>query len=167
MEIMTAIQFNNRVIGIQPKLLRYALTLTFNEDDARDLLQDSILRALKFKEKFAENTNFNAWMHVIMRNTFINDYRRKSRTSQKDTSMDEVPYLANFHYSRETPEMHLSEKNIRQTIELLDNDLKTPFNMYVYGFKYKEIAEKLNIPIGTVKSRISFARKQLQQMIAN
>ncbi|MFT3740492.1 MAG: sigma-70 family RNA polymerase sigma factor [Breznakibacter sp.] len=164
---MTAIQFNNRVIGIQPKLLRYALTLTYNEEDARDLLQDSILRALKFKDKFTDNTNFNAWMHVIMRNTFINDYRKKSRTSKKDTSMDEVPYLSNFHSTKETPEMHISEKNLRQTIELLDEDLKTPFNMYVYGYKYKEIAEKLDIPIGTVKSRISFARKRLQNMIAN
>jgi RNA polymerase sigma-70 factor (ECF subfamily) len=164
---MTAVQFNSRVISIQPKLLRYALTLTYNEDDARDLLQDSILRALNFKDKFIENTNFNAWMHVIVRNTFINDYRKKARTSRKDTSMDEVPFLSNFHATRETPEMYLSEANIRKTIELLDEDLKTPFNMYVFGYKYKEIAEKLNIPIGTVKSRISFARKKLQTILSN
>ena len=164
---MTAIQFNNRVIGIQEKLLHYAKTLTYNEEDAKDLLQDSILRALNFRHKFVENTNFNAWMHVIMRNTFINDYRKKSRTSKKDTSMDEVTYLSNMHFTRETPEMHMSLKNIKRTIEYLDTDLKTPFQMHVFGYKYKEIAEKLNLPIGTVKSRISFARKKLQKMIMN
>jgi RNA polymerase sigma-70 factor (ECF subfamily) len=164
---MTAVQFNSRVVNIQPKLLRYAMTLTFNEDDAHDLLQDSLLRALNFKDKFAENTNFNAWMYVIVRNTFINEYRKKARTTRKDTSMDEVPYLSNFHSTRETPDMYLSESNIRNTIGKLDDDLKAPFEMFLYGYKYKEIAEKLGIPIGTVKSRISFARKKLQSILAN
>lgn len=164
---MTAVQFNNRVIGIQDKLLHYAKTLTYNEEDAKDLLQDSVVRALNFRHKFVENTNFNAWMHVIMRNTFINDYRKKSRTSKKDTSMDEVPFLSNFHFTRETPEMSINLDNINQTIERLDTDLKTPFQMHVFGYKYKEIADKLELPIGTVKSRISFARKKLQQMIMN
>ncbi|MBN2165537.1 MAG: RNA polymerase sigma factor [Marinilabiliaceae bacterium] len=164
---MTAVQFNNRVTDIQEKLFHYAKTLTYNEEEARDLLQDSLLRALNFKHKFVENTNFNAWMHVIMRNTFINDYRKKSRTSKNDTSMDEVVYLSNYHYTRETPEMHLSLVHINKTIEQLEHDLKTPFQMHVFGYKYKEIAEKLNLPIGTVKSRISFARKKLQNMIMN
>ncbi|MBN2742711.1 MAG: sigma-70 family RNA polymerase sigma factor [Marinilabiliaceae bacterium] len=164
---MTAVQFNSRVIDIQPKLMRYAMTLTYNLDDAKDLLQDSIIRALNFRDKFAENTNFNAWMHVIMRNTFINDYRRKARTSKKDTSMDEVPYLSNFHYTRETPEMFMNEGTLRDTIQRLEKELRVPFEMHVYGYKYKEIAEKLDLPIGTVKSRISFARKKLQSMIAN
>lgn len=164
---MTAIQFNERLIGMQPKLMHYAKTLTYNEEDARDLLQDSIMRALNFRHKFVENTNFNAWMHVIMRNTFINDYRRRSRTSKKDTSMDEIPYLSNFHSTMETPEMHLSIDNLKKIIERLEDELKIPFQMHVFGFKYKEIAEKLGLPIGTVKSRISFARKKLQQAMMN
>jgi RNA polymerase sigma-70 factor, ECF subfamily len=164
---MTAVQFTNRVISIQDKLMHYAMSLTYNQEDAQDLLQDSLLRALNFRDKFVENTNFNAWMHVIMKNTFINEYRKKARTIKKNTSMDEVTYLANYHNTRETPEMFMSLNNINKTIEYLDDDLKTPFKMHVFGFKYKEIAEKLNLPIGTVKSRISFARKRLQQMIMN
>ncbi len=164
---MTAVQFNTRVIDIQSKLYRYAMTLTYNEDDAKDLLQDSLIRALNFREKFEENTNFNAWMHVIMRNTFINDYRKKARTSKKNTSMDEVPYLSNFHYTSETPEMYMNEGTLRETVKTLEKELRVPFEMHVYGFKYKEIADQLNLPIGTVKSRISFARKRLQSMIAN
>ncbi len=163
---MTAIQFTNRVTGIQPRLMSYALSLTYNEEDARDLLQDSLLRALNFKDKFMENTNFNAWMHVIMRNVFINSYRKKRRTTHNDISMDQSAYLSNYHFTRETPEMHMSADNLKRRISNLEPDLKHPFQMHIIGYKYKEIAEKLQVPIGTVKSRISFARKKLQQEIS-
>ena len=81
--------------------------------------------------------------------------------------MDEVPYLSNFHFTRETPEMFVNERTLRATIQLLEKELRVPFEMHVFGYKYKEIAEKLVLPIGTVKSRISFARKKLQNLIAN
>jgi RNA polymerase sigma-70 factor (ECF subfamily) len=163
---MTAIQFNNRVISMQDKLMNYAKSLTYNEEDARDLLQDSILRALTFRAKFADNTNFNAWMHVIMRNIFINDYRKKTKTVKKDVSMDEVPFLASFHHTWETPEMHHAASDIRKNIDKLDADLKVPFEMHMEGYKYKEIADKLHLPIGTVKSRIFFSRKKLQKAVS-
>ena len=79
---MTVEQFNHKLLGLQQKMYSYALSLTTNEEDAHDLVQETNIRALSSREKFIMNTNFSAWMHTIMRNSFINNYRRKYKMRQ-------------------------------------------------------------------------------------
>jgi RNA polymerase sigma-70 factor (ECF subfamily) len=78
---MTAIEFDYQVTGLQENLKNFAQSLTLNSDDAKDLLQDTILKAFRYKEKYAEHTNLKAWMFTIMKNTFINNYRKKKRAN--------------------------------------------------------------------------------------
>ncbi len=164
---MTAEQFNHRLLGLQHKMFNYALSLTTNEEDANDLVQETNFRALSSKDKFMMNTNFSAWVHTIMRNSFINNYRRKYKMVQTPMLVDEINYLANIHSTFDTPEAYHSAGEINSFMTSLHSDFKTPLRMHMEGFKYKEIADKLEMPIGTVKSRIFFGRKKLQKMIGN
>ncbi|MCU4175780.1 sigma-70 family RNA polymerase sigma factor [Carboxylicivirga sp. N1Y90] len=162
---MTAEQFNHRLLGLQQRMFSYALTLTTNEEDANDLLQETNFRALSSREKFVMNTNFSAWMHTIMRNSFINNYRRRYKMRQAPMLVDEVNYLSNKYYTNDTPDILHYTNEISNHMSNLDGDFKRPLTMHMEGYKYKEIADKLEMPIGTVKSRIFFGRKKLQKMI--
>lgn len=163
---MTTIQFNNRLLGLQDKLLYFALSLTSNDEDARDLLQETILKALTYRNQFTANTNFKAWVFTIMKNTFINNYRRNQKTRNTFDGTDDafkVAYRQN--YASETPEMVQSVVEMNRYIDQLEDEFRIPFKMHTDGYKYKEIAEHLELPIGTVKSRIFFTRKKLQEML--
>lgn len=163
---MTSIQFNNRLLGLQDKLLYFALSLTANDDDAHDLLQETILKALTYRNQFVANTNFKAWVFTIMKNTFINNYRRNQKTRNTfDGSDDAFKHAFKKNYASETPEMVHSVTEMNQYIEQLGDEFRIPFRMHTDGYKYKEIAEELDLPIGTVKSRIFFTRKKLQEML--
>ena len=163
---MTTLQFNNSLLGLQDKLHYFALSLTSNNDDAQDLLQETTLKALTYKSQFVNNTNFKAWVFTIMKNTFINNYRRDQKSRHTfDCTEDALRVASKKNYESETPDMVHSVKELSLTIERLDEDFKIPFKMHTEGFKYKEIAEKLDLPIGTVKSRIFFTRKKLQEML--
>ena len=165
--IMTAIQFNNRLLSIQDRLLFFAYSLTSNDDDARDLLQETLLKALMYKNQFADNTNFKAWVFTIMKNTFINSYRRNQKSRNAfDANEDALNFAQNKIKASETPDSHLSVREMEQSIEQLEDEFKVPFKMHTEGFKYKEIAEELDLPLGTVKSRIFFTRKKLQEVLA-
>ncbi len=163
---MTAEQFNYKLVGVQQKMLNYALSLTSDSNDAQDLLQETNFRALSSKDKFAMDTNFSAWMYTIMRNSFINTYRRKYKMKQSPMLVDEIGYLSNKYYTEETPEVFRTTNEIHLFMGKLDQDFKVPLNMHMEGYKYKEIAEQLDMPIGTVKSRIFFGRKKLAKMIS-
>lgn len=163
---MTAIQFDTKLLSLQDRLLYFALSLTSNHDDAKDLLQETILKALTYRGQFIENTNFKAWVFTIMKNTFINNYRRDQKVRNTfDSKEDSLDFAAKKNYASETPESAHAVMEMTQTIERLDDDFRVPFKMHTEGFKYKEIAEELNLPIGTVKSRIFFTRKKLQDML--
>lgn len=163
---MTALQFNNSLLGLQNKLHYFALSLTSNDSDAKDLLQETVLKALTYRSQFVNNTNFKAWVFTIMKNTFINNYRRDQKSRNTFDGTDDALRLANKkNYESETPEVVHSVLELNNVIERLDDDFKVPFRMHTEGFKYKEIAEKLDLPIGTVKSRIFFTRKKLQVML--
>jgi len=159
---MTTIQFNNALLGLTDRLHYYALSLTTDSERADDLLQETFLKALTYRDKFRPDTNFKAWMYTIMKNTFINDYRRNVKTKKKfeGTSND-------FHlmFSKDkvypAPDSFYSTKEINKNIDSLDKEYKVPFTMFLEGYKYKEIANKLELPLGTVKSRIFFTRKKL------
>lgn len=159
---MSSLEFNSEILRLKKPLRYFALNLTSNDEDAQDLVQETFLKAIVNRHRFAEKTNLKAWLYTIMKNIFINNYRRnvKSNTiidSTKDLYFINIPQQVNGL----GPETRYSEKEIWAKIALLDDDYKVPFTMYFDGYKYKEIADYLNLPIGTVKSRIFLARKQL------
>ncbi len=163
-EIMNTIQFRESLLDVQNNLRRYALKLTKDVNDADDLMQDTTLRALKNADKYVENANFKGWMMTIMYNIYLNnrdrlDRQRKLIDSNVDVS--NVSVLVSGGYS--TPDGSYNIKEIYGAVDRLSGHIRTPFSMYLSGYKYAEIAEHLDIPIGTVKSRIFFARKVLQQ----
>ena len=146
--------------------MNFALMLTANREDAQDLMQDTTLKVLDNQEKFIDNVNFKGWVLTIMRNIFINNYHKIVRTQ---TVVDQGEDLYNLDITNESgfdsPEGSYQIQEISKAIENLNKDLKIPFSMYVSGYKYNEIAEKLNLPLGTVKSRIFFARQELQKTL--
>jgi RNA polymerase sigma-70 factor (ECF subfamily) len=163
---MTAIEFNYKLVGMQSYLEYFAKKLTSNEDDAKDLVQETLLKALTFREKYVHHTNFKAWLFTIMKNIFINNYRRNKKAQTIIDTTDNLYYIhRRIDKYPETPDMELSEKEIRKTIDGLADDHRVPFEMHTQGFKYKEIADELDISIGTVKSRIFFGRKKIMERL--
>ncbi len=163
---MTAIEFNYKLTGMQKHLEYFAKKLTNNEDDAKDLLQETFLKALTFRDKFVDATNLKAWLFTIMKNIFINNYRRNVRARTIIDTTDNLYHINNSDsYVSISPESEISEKEIIREIESLSDDHRIPFEMHTQGFKYKEIAEELEISIGTVKSRIFFTRKKLMESL--
>lgn len=163
---MASAKFQINLMALQANLLNFAYMLTSNRDDAYDLLQDTTLKALDNEEKYAENTNFKGWVFTIMRNIFINNYRKVVRSA---TVIDQTEDLYHLNLPQdsgfETPEGSVAAKEITDAINAFSDDYRIPFSMHVAGYKYNEIAEKMNLPLGTVKSRIFFARQRLQQTL--
>lgn len=160
---MGSIGFQNKLMELQGNMLNFAYMLTSNRDDAYDLLQDTTLKALDNEDKYAENTNFKGWVFTIMRNIFINNYRRMARAATIIDSTEDCYHLNLSQDSGfETPEGSFSVQEINDAIEAFPEKYRVPFSMHVAGYKYNEIAEKIDLPLGTVKSRIFFARQQLQ-----
>ncbi len=163
---MSSTEFNQALISNADYLKPFAFTLTRDNETAKDLLQETLLRALANKEKYNVGTNIKAWMYTIMRNIFINDYRKKARhqTIFDNTAND---FLINYNQTAvaNTAEVNLKLKDIRAAIHDLPEIFKHPFIMYFEGYKYNEIANLLQEPLGTIKSRIHFARKLLKEQI--
>lgn len=161
---MTAVEFTNQVQKISATLRPVAMNLTRDADDAKDLVQETLLKALSNKEKFKTGTNLKAWLYTIMRNTFINSYNKITKRNSKIDSTEYFQYYntddAFITYNGATSTFIMGD--INQAIERLNEDFRTPFLMYYFGYKYLEIAEHLQIPIGTVKNRIHIARKELK-----
>lgn len=158
--------FKNRLVGLQGNLLSFAYQLTSNREQAEDLLQDTTLKALDNEEKYVDNVNFKGWIFTIMRNIFINNYRQ---TVRKATVIDQTEDLYHLNISQDsgldTPEGSFAVKEISTALNSFSDEYRIPFNMFVAGYKYNEIAEKMNLPLGTVKSRIFFARKRLREQL--
>ena len=165
---MTTMEFNNKLISMEGRLERFALSLTSNREEAKDLLQETYLKALSSKDKFIEFTNFEAWAYTIMKNTFINNYRKAVRQNTIVDTTKDLYYLNNSKESNFVrPDSNVQQKEINKHINSLQDELKVPFLMHTRGYKYKEIAEKLDLKIGTVKSRIFFTRKKLMESLAD
>lgn len=160
---MSAIDFDNQLIAFQKPLKSFAYGFTNNDEEANDLLQETFLKALTYRDKFEESTNLKAWLYTIMRNTFINNYRKAVRANTIIDKTDEQYFIntADTNSGFETPDSMYSHKQISLVVDALEDEYRVPFTMYNKGFKYKEIADKLNLPIGTIKSRIFLARKKL------
>jgi RNA polymerase sigma-70 factor (ECF subfamily) len=147
-------------------MLNFAMSLTGNRSDAYDLLQDTVLKALNNECKYINNDNFKGWILTIMRNIFINNYRKMMRIQ---TLIDTTKDLYHLSLSQDSgftsPESAYTLKEVRIAITDLNSDLRRPFSLFLAGYKYNEIADKLLLPLGTVKSRIFFARKELQKSL--
>ena len=161
---MRTTTFTQNLLGMQSELRRFALKLTADIEDANDLLQETSLKALDNEDKYTPDTNFKGWMYTIMRNIFINNYRK---TVRDQTFVDNTENLFHLNLPQdsgfESTEGNYDLKEIRKIVHSLPKEYRVPFSMYVSGFKYREIAEKLGLPIGTVKSRIFFTRQRLQK----
>jgi RNA polymerase sigma factor (sigma-70 family) len=163
---MTAIEFNYQLTSLSDSLQRFALSLTSNREDAKDLLQETFVKAISFRDKFADDTNLKAWTFTIMKNTFINNYRKAVKANITFDNTDDLYYLnLNRESALESPDSTVTKKEIEYHIEQLEEEFKTPFKMHLKGYKYKEIAENLGLKIGTVKSRIFFTRKKLMDSL--
>jgi len=151
--------------GISDSLRAFALKLTGNVADADDLYQDTALRIMSNADKYQAGTNFKAWAVTIMRNIFINNYRKKVR---RGTILDQTPnnyYINSGDVSvNNDGETNAAYKELLKMVSSLPDEFKRPFWMAFKGYKYDEIAEKLDAPLGTIKSRIFFARRKLRKM---
>ncbi len=160
----TAKTFTDDLLALQSSLERFAFSLTSNSEDAKDLVQETLLKALTYQEKYQEDTNLKAWTFTIMKNTFINNYRRIVKHSTVLDNSDNQ-YLMNSRPAQLTPESDYSHSEVSRKINQLEPEFRIPFQLHTSGYKYKEIAEKLNLKIGTVKSRIFFSRQKLMQAL--
>lgn len=163
---MSAIEFDQILIKNTDYLKPFAITLTRDTESAKDLIQETLYRALANKAKYNEGTNIKAWMYTIMRNIFINNYRRSAK---QNTIFDNTPndFLLDYNQyaTANAAESNLSLKEIREAVYHLPEIFKNPFQLYYEGYKYHEIAGILSEPLGTIKSRIHFARKLLKQQL--
>ena len=160
------LSFKQRLLGLQGNLYNFACQLTSDRDAAQDLVQDTTLKVLDNEAKYVDNVNFKGWIFTIMRNIFINNYRQ---TVRKATVIDQTEDLYHLNISQDsgldTPEGSFAVKEISAAVNAFSPEYREPFSMFLAGYKYNEIAEKMNLPLGTVKSRIFFARKKLREQL--
>ncbi len=163
---MSTVEFYNKIDQVAGPLNSFAYKLTKSTDDAQDLFQETAFRALTNKEKFRPGTNFKAWTFTIMKNIFINNYRKKVKANTIIDSTENLFYLnsgKNAINNQAGSNMLMDE--LMTMVTNLDESIRVPFMMHYEGFKYQEIADELDLPLGTVKSRIFFARKALKSAI--
>ena len=158
--------FQGRLLKIQDNLYNFAYMLTSDKEEAKDLLQDTTLKALDNRDKYIDNINFKGWVFTIMRNIFINNYRRVVRNQ---TMVDQTEDLYHLNLPQEsgfdTPDGSYTIKEISKAIASFPDEYRVPFSMHIIGYKYNEIANHMQLPLGTVKSRIFFARQKLQNIL--
>jgi RNA polymerase sigma factor (sigma-70 family) len=160
---MSTIEFNQMLERNADFLRPFAITLTRDSESANDLFQETLYRALANREKYNVGTNIKAWLYTIMRNIFINNYRRR----QKQNVVFDNDFLLNRSQATvsNAAESNLRTKDIQAAIQELPEIFRSPFVLYFEGYKYHEIADILGEPLGTIKSRIHFARKLLKTKI--
>jgi RNA polymerase sigma factor (sigma-70 family) len=165
---LTQTEFNTKIVELRPRLWKFALSLTNDSEKAADLVQASYLKALVYQSQYQDNTNILAWMFTIVKNTFINNYREQK---MKGAILDYSPELHKLNFFSDkgdmSPESAYQEAEILEIMKQVPPTHLVPFELHLAGYKYKEIAEKLNINVGTVKSRIFFARKAIMDILNN
>ena len=167
MKNMNTKSFIKNLLNIQPRLLNFAFRLTANHDDANDLLQDTSLKILCNETKFVEESNFKGWAMTIMKNIFINNYRKGTKVVVVNDATDNTGFIdaTKDRATAETPDSVVSHKEILHLIKALPESVRHTFSLYIKGYAYQEIAEAQALPIGTVKSRIFIAKKRLQKLL--
>lgn len=161
---MKTTNFAQNLLRLQPELLNFAYKLTSDHEEANDLLQETSLKALDNEDKYTDETNFKGWIYTIMRNIFINNYRKALRDQTYVDTTDNQYFLnQGINVEVDSTEIAHDLKEIRHIVNSLPKEYRVPFAMYVSGFKYREIADRLGLPLGTVKSRIYITRQKLQE----
>ena len=165
---MTALEFQHSIVQQKTALELFTRRFTSNREESEDLVQETILKALTYRDKFKPNTNLKGWLYTIMKNTFINGYRKAKRSKTVHDDSEGSYYLnVEDKYTFNNPESTSRYNDITEKISKIKDAYKEPFQLYVAGFKYHEIAVKLEIPVGTVKNRIFHARQELQKQLSN
>lgn len=163
---MSTTDFSQQLNNLELFLFNFALRLTTNREKARDLVQDTSLRAFRYRDKFKMGTNFKGWIATIMRNTFINNYRKEKRQRTVSEPVEELAYgLESKTIPSYAGEINLRVQEIYRKIESIGELYSVPFLLHYQGYEYQEIANELDLPMGTVKSRIFTARKKLKSQI--
>ncbi|MDR2009108.1 MAG: sigma-70 family RNA polymerase sigma factor [Bacteroidales bacterium] len=160
---MNTQEFNTKLLSFEDSLNYFALSLTRDTEDAKDLVQETFLKAIQYQDKYTADNNIKAWLFTILRNTYLNQVTKLSSKNTVNDETEDEYILKNTMFDNENAETTINTQNIRETISELDEEYRIPFQMFVDGYKYKEIAEEINLPIGTVKSRIFFARRTLME----
>jgi len=163
---MPSVEFNQVLLRNAEFLKPFAITLTRDPEDARDLFQETMYRALANKDKYSIGTNLKAWLYIIMRNIFINDFRKKiKRNILPDRTAEDILFNSSKAATVNSAIATINMKEMQKAIAKLPGTFKAPFVLYFEGFKYNEISNMLHEPLGTIKSRIHFARKLLRAQI--
>src|SRR6187402_1030615 len=164
---MSAAEFNELLLGNADPLRPFAVNLTHDQDTAKDLFQETLYKALANKDKYCTGTNIKAWLFTIMRNIFINNYRRRSKQRTIfDNGTNEILINSGKIIVSNGGENYLQLKETHKAIYQLPQIFKIPFLLHIEGYRYHEISESLNEPLGTIKSRIYFARKLLKEQLS-
>ena len=160
---MSQLEFYSRFDEMSSLLHSFAYNLTKNVEDAKDLFQETAFRAITNRDKFRPGTNFKAWLFTIMKNIFINNYRKKAKANTIMDSTDNLFYINSGDKSISNQgDSNIMMEELTRMVRELEDSIKVPFLMHYQGFKYQEIADHLDLPLGTVKSRIFFARRELK-----
>ncbi len=163
---MTSIEFCSQLLSLEHSLLRFAYKLNLKKDDAKDLVQETFLRVLTKKDKYIDNERFKSWTFTIMKNAFVDNYRRNlSQSTFSDQTLESFFINQAEPTGFEDPDSTYSALEINRNIDQLNEKFRIPFQMFIDGYKYNEIADELNLKIGTVKSRIFLSRKQLMNQL--
>jgi len=166
--------FNEEFMPNINSMYNFAYRLTLDSDDAKDLLQDTYLKAYRFIDSFQKGTNAKAWLFRILKNSFINDYRKKSKEPSKVDYQEVETYYNSEDVDRQiTPDLRVEAlqdmigDEISTALNALDVDFRTVIILCdLEGFKYEEMAKILDIPIGTVRSRLHRARNLLKEKLS-
>lgn len=160
---MSTKEFNTRLLDTENSLQYFALSLTRNPETAKDLVQDTFVKAIQYKDKYTSDNNMKSWLFTILRNTYLNQITKLSaKNTIHDESEDTFLIKNNIKEDYDT-EGKINKYELEQAVERLNPEYKKPFKLFMQGYKYKEIAEEMELPIGTIKSRIFFARKILME----
>lgn len=154
--------YDNRIAVLGEELRRLTYRFTRNREESKDLVQETLLKALAYRSKFREDTNLSGWLYTIMRNTFINNYRRNN---SRRTVSEETLRVTEDHHTFNRPGESFEFKEVWKNMNTIREELLIPFKMYLTGYKYHEISDHLNVPIGTVKNRIFQARKEIKKKL--
>lgn len=152
--------------SLRAPLRSFAYKLTQNNEDANDLYQETSFRAFSNVSKFIQGTNLKAWLLTIMKNTFINQYRKNIKTRTIFDATDTIYYINSGSAAIvNDAESNIMMEELMAILNELDISLRVPFEMYYVGHKYQEIADTLKLPLGSVKSNIFYARRELKAKI--
>lgn len=162
---MTTQEFNTSFAKLNPILFSFAMSMTRNTTDAKDLMQETALRAFQHLDRFEPGSNFKAWVTTIMRNYFISTCRKKKTRNRVEAPIEDFLFAVESKGANAKASSTILQKELDGLISKLSNDHRQPFMLHFSGYQYEEISQRMNIPMGTVKSRIYFAKKRMRTMI--